>query len=543
VTGAAITPREWRRVLLWSALILAASCLPYLIAWLATPSGYQFSGLVVNPLDGQSYLAKMREGWLGAWLFHLPFTPDPHAGAFIFVYYLALGHLARLFGLALPLTFHAARLLGGLALLLTLYMFIAHITAEARERSLAFWLVAVGAGLGWLGLAWGAFAIDLWVPEAFTFYSLLANPHFPLATALMLLILTGVAWPTDGWRRIFVPGAAGLALALVQPFALLPLFATLALYVPWRGRRDRTWLHAGLAAAGSAGVLAAPVFVYDTMVYGKNPILAQWAAQNVMRTPPITDVLLGCGLLALLAIPGAVVAWRQWHVAPAMRAGQHAVLPEAGEQLVLAWAVAALLLAYVPLDLQRRFLAGLTIPLGILAAFGLNRWLLPRIAACRQQRLAQSIVAITALGSLGLLLIVTLPMLDPNPAGVNFARLRLSDSEAAGMAWLLAQAPNEVVFAAPRTGAFLPGQAGVRAFAGHPLETVDAERKLDQAAAFFADRLPASVWRELRANYGIHYVFASSAEQALGGTRWRAQVTAEALLVFKQDEVTIYRLP
>ncbi len=65
-----ISAREWRYVVLWTALLLAASCLPYLVAWLATPPGHQFVGLVINPLDGNSYLAKIREGWAGSWQFH-----------------------------------------------------------------------------------------------------------------------------------------------------------------------------------------------------------------------------------------------------------------------------------------------------------------------------------------------------------------------------------------------------------------------------------------------------------------------------------------
>jgi hypothetical protein len=546
--GTTITSREWRRVMLWSALILAASCLPYLVAWLATPVGYQFSGLVVNPWDGHSYLAKMREGWLGVWQYHVPFTPEPHPGSFIFLYYLALGHLARLIGLTLALTFHIARLVGGLALLVAVYNFIARITAEPRERTLAFWLVAMGAGLGWLGLAWGAFAIDLWVPEAFTFYSFLANPHFPLATALMLVLLTYVAWPPAGWRCALIPAAAGLALALVQPFAVLPLFATLALYLAWRGRRERAWLRAGLVATASATVFAAPVVGYDYLVYGQNPILAQWAAQNVSPTPPIADVLLGCGLLALLAIPGALVAWRQIKPAPGVQQADatgsscSGAPRGAGEQLVLAWAIAALLLAYVPLDLQRRFLAGLTIPLGILAALGLNRWLLPRLAAHRRPAVLGAVVVVAALGNLFLLLTMTLPTVDQNPAATGFALLRLSDAESVGMAWLLAHAPNEIVFATPRTGAFLPGQAGVRVFAGHPAETADAKHKLDQATAFFVDRLPSSAWQELRSLYGIHYVFVGPAERVLGGANWRTQMAAEGIPIFKQDEVTIYRL-
>jgi hypothetical protein len=205
--------KDWRWALVWAGVILAVSCLPYLIGWAATPSGYQFGGILVNPFDGNSYLAKMRQGWAGTWQSHLTYTPDPHDGAsIIYLFYLGSGHLARLMGLPLVIIYHVARVLAGLALLMAVYAFLLRLTGDRFERRLGYLLVATSAGLGWLGLAVGAFPIDLWVPEALAFFSLLTNPHFPLAMALMLVILMEVVWPARG-----VPGCRSGETATSQP--------------------------------------------------------------------------------------------------------------------------------------------------------------------------------------------------------------------------------------------------------------------------------------------------------------------------------------
>ena len=119
-TQTAIKPTrsEWRVVLALSALTVAMAGLPYALAY-AVPPGYVFSGFLINPVDGNSYFAKMREGMRGEWLFTLPYTAEPGPGAFIFTYYLFLGHVARWAGAGLDCVYHAARTLGGLALLLT----------------------------------------------------------------------------------------------------------------------------------------------------------------------------------------------------------------------------------------------------------------------------------------------------------------------------------------------------------------------------------------------------------------------------------------
>jgi hypothetical protein len=508
-----ISPKEWRWALAWALVIVAVSCLPYLVAWIATPAGYRFGGILVNPLDGNSYLAKMRQGWAGSWQFHLTYTPEPHAGAYVYLFYLGLGHLARWTGLPLLAVYHGARVLTGLVLLLMVYAFAAHLTGDLRERRLAFALAGTTAGLGWLGAALGTSPIDLSVPEAFAFFSLLTNPHFPLVLALMLAVVMGVVWPAAGLRRWGAPGLASLALATIQPFPLVPLFVTMALYLLMRGWLDRTWPRPELVAAASAAAFSIPPLLYDAWVYITNPAFSAWAAQNVTPAPPVWDLVLGCGLVGLLAVAGGIAVAR----------GR-----DRGGLALLAWSVGTLVLVYVPFALQRRFLTGLGLPLAMLAALGVSRWLAGRLAAL--------LVGFSALGNLFLLLILTFGTTagrQQQPA--LFARLYMSQDEAAAMQWLLTNAPDEVVLAAPRTGMLLPGWAGVRVFAGHPFETIDAKAKQAQAEACFRGELSPAEWQALREQYRIRYVFVGPAERALGN----GLSTLEP--IFRQGDVTIYR--
>jgi hypothetical protein len=520
-----ISKKEWLWVITWTVVILAISCLPYLIAWIATPPGYRFGGIVVNPLDGNSYLAKMRQGWEGAWQFHLTYTPEPHSGAYIFLFYLALGHLARLLSLPLVVVYHVARMLGGLALLIAVYDFLSHLTDNQRERRLAFWLVSASAGLGWLGVILGTLPIDLWVPEAFAFYSLAINPHFPLAMALMLIIVASVLWPREGIWRWSVPGFAALLLAIVQPFALVPVYVTLALSLSLRARLESSWLPPGLVAALVTVLFSAPVLVYDYWVYTTNPALSVWAAQNLTPSPPIWDLMLGYGIIGLLSLLGAaaVVRDRDW-----------------GGLALTAWGGGCLVLAYFPFSLQRRLLTGLGLPLAILASLAVTRWLGPKLSARREHLASVLVVGISSMGALFLLAVLSVGVLNRDSQAGLFSRLYMSRDEGTAMEWLLDKAQDEVVLASPRTGMWLPGRAGVRVVMGHPFETIDAQTKEARVEAFFRCELPDDEWRQIRSAYQIRYVFVGPAERALGTG---AVCLVGLVPAFKQGEVTIYRLP
>jgi hypothetical protein len=80
-------------------------------------------------------------------------------------------------------------------LLFVAYCFLSLFNLDGRSRRAAFLLIGFSSGLGWLAVPFDVFAPDLWVPEAITFYSIFANPHFPLAVALMLLTFAFVLVP------------------------------------------------------------------------------------------------------------------------------------------------------------------------------------------------------------------------------------------------------------------------------------------------------------------------------------------------------------
>ena len=521
-----VSRREWRWALTWAAVILAVSCLPYLVAWLTSPPGYQFSGILVNPFDGNSYLAKMRQGWAGAWQFHLTYTPEPHDGApIIYLFYLGLGHASRLVGLPLLLIYHAARVLAGLALLLAVYAFAVHLTDDLRERRLAFVLVGISAGLGWLGAVMGRLPIDLVVPEAFAFFSILSNPHFPLAMALMLVILRGVVWPGRGVRRWLTPALAALTLVFVHPLGLIPMCATIATYLLLRTWLDRRLPLAELTAALGVGLFSGPLLLYGYWIYTTNPAMSAWATQNITPAPHAFDLALGFGLVGLLAIPGAMIAVRE---------------RDRGGLALVTWCVVTLVLVYMPFDLQRRMLTGMVIPLAMLAAMGLSRWLFPILSAGRSRLVSVLAIGLSALGTLFLLVVLTAGVFNRDYQSDLFARLYLAQDEVPAMQWLLSHAQDEIVLAAPRTGMLLPGRSGVRVFVGHPFETIDAEVKEAQAEAFFRGEMLNEEWQALREQYQIHYLFVGPAERAFGDGSDPLLETAPA---FQQGEVTIYHLP
>ena len=223
--SATLTTRKERRwALLWSVLIVGLACLPYVIAWLIAPADTQYTGLLVNHYDGESYYAKMQQGARGDWLFHLPFTSEPHEGAFVYTFYLALGHLAASLGLPIPLVYHLARICAGLFLAVGCISFhrpFLRPRAHPPSRVSPPWILVR------LGLAgsppWACSRrIYGWL-KGFTFLSILVNPHFPLTIGLMLLIFLGVLDQRGQplrVRRFLGSAVLGLVLAVVQPLAI-----------------------------------------------------------------------------------------------------------------------------------------------------------------------------------------------------------------------------------------------------------------------------------------------------------------------------------
>jgi hypothetical protein len=375
--------------------------------------------------------------------------------------------------------------------------------------------------LGWLGVILGAFPIDLWVPEAFVPYSLYANPHFPLAMALTLVIFEQVVWGTRNLPPILWAGLAALALAMMLPFALLTVWAILMVFLGWCYVTTRRLPWRQIWPTLGVILLPAPVIFYQYWVSATNPILTGWSMQNITTAPKVLDVLLGYGLVGLLAVGGGWLIIRQGFKQE----------PAAGEWLVLLWAVTTVVLVYFPFDLQRRLITGLHLPLCILAAIGLARWLTSTKLKPGYRRLIT--MAVVVIGALGTAFVWSLPLigaLQSPTESATTALLFMRQEEKAAFNWLGEHIePDDVVLASSRVGMFIPGQTGARAFYGHPFETIEAKSKRAQVEAFYGGETET-------VSPPADFIFYGPSEQSLG----QPEKLSDLRVVFSLGEVVVY---
>lgn len=493
-------------------LYLALIALPYLIAATVVPSNSIFGGFLLNPIDGNSYLAKMLQGVHGNWAFRLPYTANASSGAALFLFYIFLGHLSKALGAAPIAVFHAARLLGAVLLALSLRDLVkAILPGETRWQTFGFALVLFGSGLGWTLLPFSQMTADFWVAEAYPFLSGYANPHFPIGLALIvwILLLGRGSFRAQKWLAVMVLGCAA---GIILPFSPVVAGVVLTGSALWRWMRTRELVWWPLTAmAGAAGVV-----LYQFWVIRSDPLLAQWDAQNLTPAPALWDLLISTLPAILLALVTAFFIRKSEENA-------------ARTQMVV-WLVAGLALIYLPFNLQRRFMTGYYIPIALLACFALRdltlRWPWGKV-----------FVPVVIGVSLVTNLVVLLSGISGALGGAK--AIIIGADEYAAYQWLAHQPEKSaVVLAGETSGLRIPAYAGQQVVYGHPFETVNAEAMRNAVTQFFSTRLTESEERKFLAVYGVEFIFYGPEEKALG----RPAILDALETAYRVGEVTILRV-
>lgn len=494
-----ISSAEWRRVVIFALLVMGLTTLPYVVGWASQTADWRFAGFMFGLDDGNSYLAKMRQGAQGDWLFHIVYTSEPHDGTFVFVPYLLLGKLAALlvdprspalFD-AMLIVFHAARIVLGVALIVVIYRFVSLFLAAHPARFAALLLICLAGGFGWILILlgqdnWlGSTPIDFYLPEGYSFFVLYGLPHVALARACLfggLMLLFAALRQPDARRgawRALAAGACWLVMGLCVPFyiavlyAILGLWGVAVLFTRLLARRDLSEIRALIGYGVLATAVPLPYLIYTAAVFATNPIMQAWQGQNVLSSPHPLHYLIGYGLLAALAACAAGWAWRRG-------AARSSYL------LLVVWVVTLPVLVYLPVAVQRRLSEGVFVPLCILAVAGTRRLLrlaaLPRRDARRRWRWAMSAVIILTLPSTALLLLSgTLSSLSPGDGNRLFNSTPILNALDALNA---ASSRDQIVLSSVSIGNLLPARTHLRAYVGHGPETI---RFADKAAA--AERL------------------------------------------------------
>lgn len=480
---------DWRTLIVISIVLLAVS-IPFLIAIPIGGHDYVFNGLLYNPIDGNSYLAKMVEGARGDWKFTLPYTAEPGEGAYIFLFYILLGKITGLLGIPMIIAFHITRVLCSLYLLVELRRFCKSLSpSDDRLAWRSFVLAVLFTGMGWLGIIFQRLTPDLITPEAYTFLAAYANPHFPLSLALILLTLRKtLLQPAKKWSIGFL--LVGFFLANLSPFSIVVTLLIIGCCKVWEWINQRTF---EVSNTFLFGVGAAPVLIYQLYVVKADPMFAAWNAQNLTPSPAVIDVLIAFMPGLLLAIAGLVFCLKQ-KITPAAR-------------LLVAWMLLGFVLTYLPFNLQRRFLIGLSIPVAILAIIGLEE--------LRREKIKRLLTIVLYACMLPTLFVII--FLGLNAVTQHNPKIVMLQTENDALGWISTNTSMDaVILASPDIGLFIPAETGRRVIYGHPFETTYANQKEQDITDFYSAAWTAVKAEEYLAENNIDYIFWGPRERALG---------------------------
>jgi hypothetical protein len=459
--------------------------LPYLAGLMAGNDQNTFSGLILNPIDGYSYYAKMAQGYQGNWLFQLPFTAEPGPPVFLFFYYILLGHISRLVHLSIPLVYHLARIFGFLFLSVQLWKFIIHNLALKNISNVwCFLFIFFASGMGWIPLLMGYQSGDLVIPEAYPFYASLINPHFPLGIALFILILDELLKKDKtSYLKLII---ATIAFAVIMPFGSVILCIVISVFWLFRKNADKKMLLPKLLLICIPATVIVGYQYYETIFHES---LVIWNQQNITPTPPPWDILISFSPMIFFAF----FSLRKW------KESNHVPV----QQIMMIWLAICLLMIFMPFPFQRRFMFSMAIPVSIIGLF----WMNDLIENSQHAEQIKKLSFVFPLISIVLLIVISFFAVI-GKSSYSF----LSAGEVDLYNWISSLENNEVVLANPEIAVKIPGFTGHRVYYGHPYETVNAEEKLQNVEEWFACQSDIDLSKELLMNEKIDLVIIKQSE-------------------------------
>ncbi|MHB9037271.1 MAG: hypothetical protein ACYC64_11450 [Armatimonadota bacterium] len=495
--------RNW--VLMWAAVIVLLSSVPYIWGALIVPGGYHFLGLTHNIDDGAVYLSWMRQAADGHFFLRNLFTNDPQAAQAFNVLFLVMGNFAHVTHMSLIWVFHLFRIGLGMLLIWTIWRFSKLFLNDPNERRLLIPLVGLSAGIGWLipGAQAPKGPVDVWQPEAITFLSIYLNPLFLAALVLMI-------WSFYFLVRMQRAGRVGdaiyaglllLVLGNVHTYDIITVGCVWAAYVVVdcviKLRIQAKTLTLSLLAA----VIALPSVAYQYHIYQIDPVFRA-RANSPTPSPEIWSFFAGYGLVLV----GAIIA-----VVMLMTSGQLKIQNSKFKIFLVVWGIVGFIMPYIPIGQQRKLVMGLHVPLCILCAYALCR-LTARVPV-KPRRGVFLAVMLFMVGSNVRFVAQDMKLLSVGRTVTHFAPF-MSDSEICSMRWLRDHTcRTDTVFAPPTFALFTPAFIGHRVYYGHWSETPNYAGKIALWGRLYENSFSAEEWLDIVAeeSKSVYYVSESRA--------------------------------
>ncbi|MBI4066295.1 hypothetical protein HY411_01120 [Candidatus Gottesmanbacteria bacterium] len=250
-------------------LLVGAGLLPTIVPYLATPKDRVYTGIHGHSDDYVGYVSYIKEGIDGNTTMTFRSYPFAQPQTPVHIFYIVLGHLARLAGLSAVFAYHAARVVLAVVFVLTSYRLFFLLWQSAADAFLGTVMAFTSSSLGSLNY----FDFSLVSAERVT-----DRPHYLFGAILFLWVVTvfiqNKKMGLPGFVTLFL---VGLSLAVVHPsFAVMLAIITLVLFFrepSFRALAVGIGLGAGLllmywtlSRYGSVGTIWFNVYTYSTSV-------------------------------------------------------------------------------------------------------------------------------------------------------------------------------------------------------------------------------------------------------------------------------------
>jgi hypothetical protein len=372
--------------------------------------------------------------------------------------------------------------------------------------------------MGWLFVSAGLFTSDFWVAETYPFLSSYANPHFPIGLAIVLWMVKPPSHQIEGWRTGLLFSIGALFLSIINPFGIVITLVVLGGNFVWN-LAEKNYSPSLQKRIFLTSIFGLPLLFYDLWIVNTDPVFMGWNAQNLTTSPPVWDLALSLSPALLLGF-WSIIRYRKTRMDQT----------RCQFRLLVVWVVLGLVLVYLPVGLQRRFMMGLYVPIAGLAAFGIES-LGDNPHRFRLLTICLFLLALPT--NLVILLTAQAGIANRDPS------IYLSETEFQALNWIEANTePDSLILSSPDMGLYIPASTGRRVIYGHPLETVNAEAEENFVRSIFEGRWSETQMWELIESRGIDYIIYGPREKNLGDIHlfldWQP--------LFSNGDVFLYRI-
>jgi len=489
---------------------------PNLVKFFTRPPDGWYGGHVswFDPWDVNFYSSVIGFGRRDGLLYENLYDTAAHPAMPIYTLYTLTGKIASSLPLSNVFLFNLLAVAASLPLIFVLWWFTGIFLPEGKLKRLAFVLLCIGGGLGWLFYP-GNLLADIGQP-GFTLANAFQRPHE--AVSLMLLLGSiGQFWFALVNRRKISYLLGGLWFFLMlffHPYNAFIVGVIFAVFGVWNFIKTKSYdfLKVLLIVVSEGGI-------YYLLV-GKNllanPVFAGLVVSQIQSSPPIFHSILGWGLLLPLLL---TTLWQ--------KKKNNLII------FLLGWFFSHWAATYLPLGFQRSLARGLWVPVALLAVLAL-----PKVAAKLKLDFRLAAVILILISGLSSFLMAEKRVTES--AGNRWIYLTQAEGEAIN--YLVQHGTDEEgVLASYRIANILPAHTSQRVWVGHEFETPNAQERLALVERFYANKMGAAEIPGFLKKANVRWIFYGPDEKTYSQSPLNLPPDLVALR-FQNGEVTLYEV-